>query len=57
MIDCNSTNMNLIVVQWIIIWILLTLLIAFIAMLDNGNDDPMQVPPPAKTNNQIDFPE
>ena len=50
--------MNLIVVQWIIIWILLTLLIVLYAMLDNVTDDPMQVPtPPAKTNNQIDFPE
>jgi len=49
--------MNLIVVQWIIIWILVSVLMVLYALLDNAKDDPLPHvdATAAKTNNQIDY--
>ena len=39
MIECNYTNEDLIVVQWIIIWTLTSALIVLWALSDNAKDD------------------
>lgn len=46
MIECNYTNEDLIVVQWIIIWTLTSALIVLWALSDNAKDD---LPPVAAT--------
>jgi hypothetical protein len=39
MIECNYTNEDLIMVQWIIIWTLTSALIVLWALSDNAKDD------------------
>jgi len=59
MIECNYTNEDLIVAQWIIIWILGSALIVLYALLDIAKNEvfPPVVATVVKPHYQTDFPE